>query len=88
MKKERPTLIYPGVFRSETIDFNGRIPRQKPTNLNSNRAAESLQGYCGKSSAKTRKNTQFAMQKNGWSQEVGRRYAEVNDGDEIYIFGK
>lgn len=81
-------LIYPGVFRSETIDFNGRIPRQKPTNLNSNRAAESLQGECGKSSAKTRKNTQFAMPKNGWSQEVGRRYAEINDGDEIYIFGK
>lgn len=49
MKKERPMLIYPmliypGVFRSETIDFNGRIPRQKPTSLNSNRAAESLQG--------------------------------------------
>ena len=43
-KKERSTLIYPGVFRSETIDFNGRIPRQKPTSLNSNRAAESLQG--------------------------------------------
>ena len=42
-KKERPTLIYSGVFRSETVDFNGKIPRQKPTSLNSNRAAESLQ---------------------------------------------